>query len=344
MPRPESLRLPFRLVLACLPVLAASAVPAAAAPFSQAGATPAPVVFDFVDPPGDRVDPATTSPGLDIVSGTISQNRVQGIIKGAVTFEAPPDGLVAYVHFGLGLTSRSGDCSVSASLGGTAHLVGRLSDERSWFLFGGAKPYREAATRNDIGPWVQFESPMLPNLVSEQRWTCARIDVESIDPIGGPTATASRAEVPVLYDTAVVHLPSGPAPTGPVVTFGPDGKPIVPDADRDGVPDTTDQCRTVAGAGTNGCPTVSGKASLKLSGRTITVDRLLPAVAATCPPVVNVTVKARGKRIGSKRLGVVQHGALCHVQGVVALKKGTASAKVTVAGRGLKTLRRTVRR
>ena len=107
------------------------------------------------------------------------------------------------------------------------------------------------------------------------------------------------------------------------------------DKDKDGVPDSSDKCPTVAGGDRYGCLTISAKQAVRLGAKRVAIDKMVARTGNACPVKANVAVKSGKKKVGSGVVSVTSHGSFCRVYGVVKLKKSVKKAKITVKATGM---------
>ncbi len=329
----SALRQRLRRVGAWAPVIAASlacaAAPASASDSDSDSDEPTPpLIFDLQDPAGDAVGTV----GIDLVAATVTQDREAGVFKAALTFASDPSTAQAYIHVALGFR-RSGECITGEEQQGVAHLNSVATSPEAAFAISARTEVGGKATKVSSGTQVTITSDS-DRLLEAATWSCTRVELLGIDNQGEP--------IPATVFDSVVAFIGTPPPTNPgQVAPAPQAGVITTfDTDRDAVPDSTDQCRDVPGAGTNGCPTSSERDSLRLVGaKRIEVDRLIARTGEKCPGAVKVTVTAKRRNVAKQQLGVMPRGAFCHVAGTVQLRRRATSVRVVVSGKGMKTLR-----
>ncbi|MDO9352366.1 MAG: hypothetical protein Q7T55_01635, partial [Solirubrobacteraceae bacterium] len=233
----------------------------------------------------------------------------------------------------MGFSYGTRTCYVTDELNGNAHMRSRFdAPDARWYITA-PTDISGPATKVIEGNTVTL-SATSPLLTSP--YACmavfTRYPGEEEDKMGSP------------IDTAFAALPrpvAAPTPTPPPAAQ--DGRPqIALDRDRDAVPDATDKCPDVAGAGTDGCLTTPVAKALKLGTKRLVVDHLMERTGPKCPPAVKATVSASGRTLAKQKLGVIAKGSWCHVTGVVKLKKRAKKVRVVIAGTGVASIKQVV--
>lgn len=322
--------------------------------------------IQFTDP-ADDVDSRGLSyatgdgyePELDLLAGDIVQDRANSIVRATIQLRAPTTGFPALLRVALGYTKASGRCTVldygsnevdidGYPVGtvpvyikdGTLHLKTRLDDSLidnvpALYRIGSSTPIKGPVTRTPAGDTVSLTTEA-SSYFSARGWDCALVSVEVLDSVGR-TVVVDEAEAFAPDEAPTPTVPAAPTPIGNATA-------VAYDTDFDGIPDVSDSCPKVAGAGINGCPSVPDARSVVLGTKRVVFDRLLPLAAAKCPAAVKATAVLGGKTVGKGLIGVLPHGKFCQVKGVLKLKKKIAKARVTVAGSGVAKFAITIKR
>lgn len=328
-PRPFLPRL-LRSGLLAVAAGASLAGPAQAAPAAEPLST---LVFEMQDPAGDAS--GTEEGNVDILSASVTQDRAAGAVRATITFAEDPSTAAGWIHVSLGFTMRR-KCVTDVDVGGVMHLHSDARAPEAKYMVTAPQILGGPAMKISDGRVVRLETDDNPALLSTSVWNCARVEMVKLTAEG-------KADPWYPYDDVVAFAKETPVPPTLVAPVPVNGTPVVLDADRDAVPDSTDQCVTVPGAGTDGCPATTDAASLRLGAKRLAVDRLLPLTGKACPAAVKASVSVRGRVIGRKRLGVVGHGSFCRVVGKVSLKKRAKKVRVVITGTGVTSLRTVVK-
>jgi hypothetical protein len=297
--------------------------------------------YAFTDPSGD----AKGSKPYDLVSGTMTFDNVSGALTINATTVASNDGKAGSINFVF--SQYVGGVCQFANADPATTIIAALAyspDAPS----GGAQPVWAAGD--------EFGTPKLAR--SGNSLTLSATDAKmagpspscvyvvtlepgvSDDDAGTPSDEATA--LPTTSDTGGGKVTK---PGDSVATPPPPVLTDQPDADHDGVPDTTDSCRSIPGAKANGCPSMPKALELRLGAKRVVVDRLVSIIAPAtgCPASVVVSVTAIGKTIGKGSVSVSQHGNFCRIFGVVRLKRHVSRVRIVMKHPGLQGIAKSVR-
>ena len=302
----------------------------------------APISYTATDPATD----GTGSKSYDLVSAAVTYDPAAGSATATIETAVP---LVTGGAIQTFLGRRVGeDCTTPADteaiLGIAFSSLGGV-EISAWLL---SQPEGTAGqpTTTKSGSKITIVIAPDPALLN-QTWDCIRVETYEEGTGADSSAALSDTMVGFVGTAGTTPPPGGGSTTPPTDTKR---APIIvitelPDADKDGTPDTSDACTTVPGAAKNGCPTVAAAMEFRLGAKRVVVDRLVPRTAAKCPPRVAVIVTSKGKRIGKGVFTVDQYGSFCRVNGIVALKtKGKTKVRVVAKGTGMASIARSVKR
>lgn len=256
----------------------------------------------------DPVD-ASGNPKLDLTSGTVTYDSTAGKLTIKAQTVASNAGLVPADVFIIVGKSAGGKCEPNADVSPVVAflLVARAeSSLTKWFVTGTETPGEATVTRSGTTMSVTTGTDSrLKNLPLD----CAQLQTKTVS-----------GEDPLDVDFMNVFVGGGGGG---------------PDKDEDGVADGSDKCPTVAGAGRDGCATISAKLAVRLGAKRVAIDKLVLRTGSACPVKAKVTVKSGKKTVGTGVISVTSHGKYCRAYGVVKLKKSVKKAKITVKGTGM---------